>query len=102
MISAIPLSRAVRSRFAALLILAAASIPAFAQSARSYFPPRGEWQRRSPAAEGVDSAKLQVAVDYALAHGSTWDFDRDQVRTFGPPLGPLPKTRASTNGVILR
>jgi CubicO group peptidase (beta-lactamase class C family) len=50
----------------------------------------------------LDSAKLQAAVDYALSHGSSWDFDRDQVRTFGPPLGPLPKSRASTNGIILR
>ncbi|MEO7156718.1 MAG: serine hydrolase, partial [Vicinamibacterales bacterium] len=38
----------------------------------------------------------------ALTHGSSWDFERDQVRTFGPPLGPLPKTRATTNGIVLR
>jgi CubicO group peptidase (beta-lactamase class C family) len=50
----------------------------------------------------MDSAKLQEAVSFAQAHGSTWDFDRDQVRTFGRPLGPLPKSRAATNGIILR
>jgi CubicO group peptidase (beta-lactamase class C family) len=97
-----PGARARRSRFAALLLLALASGSAIAQSARSYFPTRGQWQTRSAAAEGLDSAKLQVAIDYALAHGSNWDFDRDQVRTFGPPLGPLPKTHASTNGIVLR
>ena len=75
---------------------------AIAQQTRSYFPPRGEWQTRSAAAVDLDSVKLQAAVDYALSHGSAWDFDRDQVRTFGPPLGPLPKSRASTNGIILR
>ena len=83
-----------------LALLALASAQALAQA--SYFPPRGQRQAHSPSAEGVDSAKLQLAVDYALAHGSTWDFERDQVRTFGPPLGPLPKTHASTNGLILR
>jgi hypothetical protein len=55
-----------------------------------------------PAAVGVDSVKLRAAIDYTLEHGGTWDFERDQVRTFGPPLGPLPRTRASTNGVVLR
>jgi len=75
---------------------------AIAQQTRSYFPPRGEWQTRSAAAVDLDSARLQAAVEYALSHGSAWDFDRDQVRTFGPPLGPLPKSRASTNGIILR
>ena len=85
----------------AAVLLAVAQV-ALGQSARSYFPPRGEWQTRSAAAVDLDSAKLQAAVDYALSHGSSWDFDRDQVRTFGPPLGPLPKSRASTNGVILR
>ena len=68
----------------AAVFLAVAQV-ALGQSARSYFPPRGEWQTRSAAAVDLDSAKLQAAVDYALSHGSSWDFDRDQVRTFGPP-----------------
>ena len=50
----------------------------------------------------MDSAKLAAAVEFAQSHGSTWDFEKDQVRTFGTPLGPLPKQRASTNGIILR
>ena len=50
----------------------------------------------------MDAAKLQDAVDYAQAHGSNWDFDKDQVRTFGMVLGPLPKHRAATNGIIVR
>ena len=83
------------------MLLATAHV-AVAQQPRAYFPPRGEWQTRPAAAVDLDSAKLKAAVDYALAHGSSWDFDRDQVRTFGPPLGPLPKSRASTNGVIVR
>src|SRR5438034_1299706 len=50
----------------------------------------------------MDAAKLQQAIEYAQANGSTWDFEKDQVRTFGVPLGPLPKQRAATNGIILR
>ena len=50
----------------------------------------------------MDAAKLQQAVEYAQANGSAWDFEKDQVRTFGTPLGPLPKQRAATNGIILR
>jgi CubicO group peptidase (beta-lactamase class C family) len=67
-----------------------------------YFPPAGQWQRKSPAELGLDPGRLQQAIDYAQANSSTWNFEQDQVRTFGLPLGPLPKRRAATNGVILR
>ena len=70
--------------------------------AETYFPPAGKWEKKTPASLGLDAAKLQQAIDYAQAHGSAWDFDKDQVRTFGAPLGPLPKQRAATNGIILR
>jgi CubicO group peptidase (beta-lactamase class C family) len=71
-------------------------------AAPAYFPPPGKWQKKAPADVGMDAAKLQQAIDFAQANGSTWDFDKDQVRTFGAVLGPLPKQRAATNGVILR
>ncbi len=58
--------------------------------------------RKAPGELGFDAAKLQAAVEYAGAHGSKWDFEKDQVRTFGLPLGPVPKSRAATNGIILR
>jgi CubicO group peptidase (beta-lactamase class C family) len=87
-------------RFAALTLLLATA--AVAQQATTYYPPKGEWKTVRAADVGMDSAKLQAAVDFALANPATWDFERDQVRTFGTPLGPLPKTRAGTNGVILR
>jgi CubicO group peptidase (beta-lactamase class C family) len=73
-----------------------------AQTAKTYFPPPGQWQKKAPAEVGMDAAKLQQAVEYAQSHGSSWDFEKDQVRTFGVPLGPLPKQRAATNGIILR
>src|SRR6202790_1493515 len=72
------------------------------QAAPAYFPPPGKWQKKAPAELGMDPAKLQQAIDFAQANGSTWEFDKDQVRTFGAVLGPLPKQRAATNSVILR
>jgi CubicO group peptidase (beta-lactamase class C family) len=92
-----------RSR-AGLVPLVAAILVASALRAQpaTYFPPKGEWKVARPADVGMDSAKLQAAVDFALANPATWDFERDQVRTFGTPLGPVPKTRAGTNGIILR
>ncbi|HLW75629.1 MAG TPA: serine hydrolase [Bryobacteraceae bacterium] len=68
----------------------------------NYFPPAGAWQHKSPAEVGMNAEKLKAAIEFAQANGSTWDFDKDQVRTFGVVLGPLPKQRAATNGIILR
>jgi CubicO group peptidase (beta-lactamase class C family) len=50
----------------------------------------------------MDAAKLKEAVAWAEAHGSKWDFEKDQVRVFGKVLGALPAQRAATNGIILR
>jgi CubicO group peptidase (beta-lactamase class C family) len=68
----------------------------------AYFPAAGTWQHKPPAELGLDPAKLQAAVEWAQSHGSTWDFEKDQVRVFGRTLGALPAHRAPTNGVILR
>lgn len=98
---------AMRFRSAAIATLAilACSFGAqslCAQTAATYFPAAGYWQKKSPAEVGMDPAKLQEAIDWALAHPATWDYARDQVRTFGVVLGPLPEKHAATNGVILR
>jgi CubicO group peptidase (beta-lactamase class C family) len=94
------MDRSRRCFLAASLILAFFALSL--QAAPAYFPPPGNWQKKTPAELGMDPAKLQQAIDYANANGSTWDFDKDQVRTFGAVLGPLPKHRAATNGIILR
>lgn len=94
--------RSRRAVVRSLLLLGALASSLHAQRPATYFPPPGQWQTKSAGALGMDAAKLQKAVDYALAHGSTWDFEKDQVRTFGIPLGPLPTRRAATNGIILR
>ena len=73
-----------------------------AQARRSYFPAVGKWQRKTPAEVGMNGSKLNEAVKWAEAHGSKWDFEKDQVRVFGKLLGVVPEKRAATNGIILR
>ncbi|MCC6342284.1 MAG: serine hydrolase [Bryobacterales bacterium] len=68
----------------------------------SYFPPAGTWEHKAPAEVGMDAAKLKQAVEWARAHESKWDFEKDQVRVFGRVLGDVPARRAHTNGIILR
>ncbi|MEX2284873.1 MAG: serine hydrolase [Gemmatimonadota bacterium] len=96
--------RHLRSRFSvlALALIAAQATSVAAQRPTRYFPPAGKWERKAPAEVGMDPVKLKEAVDFALSRASTWDFEKDQVRTFGTPLGPVPKTRAGTNGIIVR
>jgi hypothetical protein len=36
----------------------------------TYFPPKGEWAKKSPAELGLDPVKLKVPVDYALTRES--------------------------------
>jgi CubicO group peptidase (beta-lactamase class C family) len=83
-----------------LTLLAAIVLPA--QRPAKYFPPRGEWQRNPAAKLGFDATKLREAIVYAQANGGSWDFEKDQVRVFGTPLGPVPKTHAATNGILVR
>jgi hypothetical protein len=74
------------------------------KSVSIYYPAPGDaWQHRRPEALGMDSTVLNQAVDYAKTHASTIppDFSR-QVETFGRVLGPLPKERGPTNGLIIR
>ncbi len=68
----------------------------------SYFPPAGKWERKAPEAVGMDSAKLKEAIEFAKTQDSGFDFARDQVKRFGPPMGLVPKSRASVNGIIIR
>ena len=91
----------------ALLLPAGASVAAnpaagTAQPAASYFPPAGEWTRKSPAELGMDPAALAAAVQYAQSHETERALDfSDQEKTFGKPLGSLPTRRAHTNGVVI-
>ncbi len=72
---------------------------------KPYFPPSGNaWATRTPTAAGLDAAKLQAAVDWAKTQETMQmppDFSTQEV-IFGKLLGPMPKSRAATNGLIIR
>ena len=88
----------------ALTLLTSALAQRPAQSS-IYYPEAGDkWQRKSPAEAGFDSALLEQAVSFAKTQETTRqprDFST-QVQQFGALLGPIPKDRALTNGIIVR
>ena len=82
-------------------LLVVGSTTALAQS--PYYPPPGAWERKAPAQVGMDSALLAEAIEYAKSQETSKPMDySDQERIFGRPLGPLPKRRAHTNGLVIR
>ena len=79
---------------------------AFAQD--DYFPPAGEWQRRSPEAMGMNAEQLQLAVDYAIASESTTLRDLEAnhslswaAEPFDEALGPF-RERGPQTGIIVK
>ena len=70
-----------------------------------YFPAKGDaWARMAPAKAGMDAAQLDAAVAFAKTQETTQmkpDFST-QEEIFGKLLGPMPTSRATTNGIILR
>ena len=84
-----------------------ATVPA-AQAA-AYFPPRGQWERRTPEQEGMNAARLQDAVDFSIANENpaTKDMALDLNLTFGlrepmfKILGPT-RPRGGMTGLVIR
>ena len=78
---------------------------ATAAAPTAYFPAPGEgWLRQAPAAAGFDSARLAAAMAFAQTQETTQmtpNFST-QEEIFGKLLGPMPTSRAATNGLILR
>ena len=77
--------------------------------AATYFPPAGAWDRQTPAALGLDKARLDDAIAFAVAHEATSDKDlaKATVQQFSNEapyntlIGPT-QVRAGANGVIIR
>jgi len=82
---------------------------AAAAPAPVYFPDRFDWQKRTPAEAGMDPARVEEAVQFAIASESdaTKDLAVDLATTFGArepfdtPIGPM-KERGAANGLIVR
>jgi CubicO group peptidase (beta-lactamase class C family) len=89
---------------ASVLVFLIASGSARGQGEQSaYYPPAGEWERRSPEELGMDAGLLAEAVAYAQAQETSKPMDfSDQEQIFGRLLGPMPEQRAHTNGLVIR
>ena len=69
----------------------------------SYFPGK-DWLIHTPQQEGLDPVMLNQAIDFARTQETTQmkpDFST-QEDIFGKLLGPMPASRAASNGIILR
>src|SRR5258708_34658758 len=95
-----------RPPLSAALVLCLA--PVFAPAA-TYCRPRGEWEPHRPALAGMDSARLQQAIDFSIAHENphTKDLAVELKETFGAQeprwklLGPT-QPRGGMTGLIIR
>lgn len=97
------LGLSLATALAALLPAAAFAQAAATQAAtQAYFPPAGDWARKSPAELGMDPAALAAAVQFAQSHETRRALDfSDQEATFGSRLGSMPTRRAHTNGLVI-
>lgn len=70
-----------------------------------YYPPKGNsWAHRTPEKVGMDKGLLDEAIAFAKTQETTQmapDFST-QEEIFGKLLGPMPTSRAATNGIVLR
>ena len=98
------------SRRGMLALSLAALLPALVACAATgtrpaspaYFPPAGEWARKSPAELGIDAQALAAAVQFAQSRETTRAVDfSDQEATFGSRLGSMPTERARSNGLVI-
>jgi hypothetical protein len=59
----------------ALTACAAAVLPLAAAQEAACFPPRGAWERRAPAAVGMDAQRLEEALRFAQASAASTPAD---------------------------
>jgi hypothetical protein len=95
--------------FLSLLSTGILSCPAQSKIAKTadYFPPRGEWQHRSPVSLGMDSLSLQEAIRFARDNESKAPRDQELAQTesfgqepFSEGVGPF-KPRGEPTGLII-
>jgi CubicO group peptidase (beta-lactamase class C family) len=89
-------------------LLAATSLAAQAPPA-TYYPDKGQWERRAPAHVGMDAALVDSAIAFAKASESTSQRDLEAAHwasgfarePLPEPLGPF-KPRGDLTGIIVR
>lgn len=94
-----------RHLYLALLVSLFITAQLCAQS--SYFPPRGNWELRQPEQLGLDAAKIQEAVQFAIDNENPTPRDLEEAHyksfgrePFGYAVGPF-KERGPQTGIIV-
>jgi len=104
------MTRVLLDRASPISIFAAALMLLPSAIAAQYVPARGDgWETRRPAEVGMNAARVQAAVDYAMAHEVPRPRDQEQVQNqsfgrrepFGFGIGPF-KVHEGPAGVIVR
>lgn len=98
--------------FSLIVIALFFASPGFAQNKaravpKTYFPPKGSWQQRTPAEMGLNAALLDSAMAIAIARESKnpRSLEADQAATFGKEpfgsiVGPMAE-RGDQTGIII-
>ncbi len=79
-----------------------------ASAQKTYFPPAGDWERRTPEQAKFDPVKLKEAIDFAIANEAKSPRSQELglTRTFGQaPFGELigpTKDRGDMTGLVIR
>lgn len=94
----------------AVALLALLTVPSFAGALQdaTYFPPRGDWERRAPGDVGMSQAALDEAIRFAIESEATGPRDLALAHQrgfgrepFGEQVGPF-KERGPNTGIIVR
>ena len=74
---------------------------------QTYFPPKGNWETRTPVSMGVDASKLNEAISFAIAHETSMPKNQELAQIYNfykEPLsdgiGPFAE-RKSSSGLII-
>lgn len=74
-----------------------------------YFPPKGTWEQRSPAAMGLNETKLNDAIAFAIAHENAMPKNQELAQIynfykepFSDALGPFAERKATSGMVIYK
>ena len=85
------------------------SILSFVRAQGPYYPPYGEWERKTPSEMGFDERLLQEALDFVIANENPAPKDLEHnhylsgfgKEPFGYGVGPF-KTRGPATGLIIK
>ena len=74
----------------------------------TYFPPRGDWERRSPEQLDIDPGRLELAIEFSIASESSAPADMEVNHALAwagephnDPLGPF-RVRGPQTGIIVK